>query len=133
LLLVQFENFFVSVAKVKRKSFSVSFSNFSIFPQRSLVSGKNLKKNEVEEINYFDGDAKAVTADLTENVDVSFQFTFFAILCNFLMSSDSLSRTKRIAIESEESRQRRSGTKKFHFDDSRSDYDKIAGKHEKFV
>ena len=55
--------------------FATIFTSRDFFGLSFLVSG-NLENTSrvksLEEINYFDGDASAVTADLSNNVDVKF-------------------------------------------------------------
>lgn len=64
---------------------------------RFLISGKsgnNSRKLMLEEINYFDGDASAVAADLTNNVDVNTFFDRVTEYGDFFKFSDILSRSE---------------------------------------
>lgn len=76
---VQLEDFCFSLAQVSAElgdSLLLNLARFSF-----LVSGKlenrSTVKSSLQEINYYDGDASAVTADLSNNVDVSFSLTTF--------------------------------------------------------
>lgn len=81
MLHIQLENFFLSVARVRWKGFvfrfydsTRDFVGFSFLVSGNLESISRVKS--LEEISYFDGDASAVTADLSNNVDVNFSFDF---------------------------------------------------------
>lgn len=119
--------------RISRPSESVKFSSF--FTTRDfagfsfLVSG-NLESNSrvksLEEISYFDGDASAVTADLSNNVDVNFSFHFWGenFFSRFSKTiSDLLSRAEWVASDAEANRQRRPRAEKLHFACSRADDD----------
>lgn len=87
----------------------------------------------LEEINYFDGDASAVAADLTNNVDVN---TFFARVTeygDFFKFSDILSRSEWVALELEKSREWRSKSEELHLTNFSSIHDQISGKHKEVV
>lgn len=106
-LCIQLADFFLSFAKVSVElSLQVLCSRFVLLSLSFLVSG-NLENNAMmkplEELNYFDGDASAVSAGLVHNVDVSdlsmvdLSFTSFPV--------DLLPRTQRFAFESPSHRQ----------------------------
>ena len=74
---IQLENFVASLTQVL--SIDLTFLCFSSQTSLSfLVSGnseENFSLKPLEEINFFDGDANAVSADFTNNVDVKIQLT----------------------------------------------------------
>lgn len=79
---VQLEDFCLSLAQVSAElgdSLLLNLARFSF-----LVSGKlenrSTVKSSLQEINYYDGDASAVTADLSNNVDVSFLLRHSSLL-----------------------------------------------------
>jgi hypothetical protein len=112
---IQLSHFFLSLASVRHQKFFLVFPaqtlstistsrNFVAFS--FLVSG-NLENTSrvksLEEINYFDGDASAVTADLSNNVDVTFSPLMLGEVLQSLSKtiSDLLPRSERVAVDAE--------------------------------
>lgn len=72
----------ISHPSMAAQRFSLLFQHFLAFSFSFLVSGNlenNSRMKSLEEISYFDGDASAVTSDLTNNVDVKC-FCFLVVL-----------------------------------------------------
>lgn len=109
---------------------SCDFVGFSFLVSGNLRNTSRVKS--LEEINYFDGDASAVTADLSNNVDVNLTNDFENISFSKTIS-DLLPRSEWVAFNFETNRQRRPRAEKLHFPYSRADGNQVTGEHEAFV
>jgi hypothetical protein len=78
-----------------------NFVGFSFLVSGNLENTSRVKS--LEEINYFDGDASAVTADLSNNVDVTFSPLMLGEVLQSLSKtiSDLLPRSERVAVDAE--------------------------------
>lgn len=82
----------------------------------------------LEEINYYDGDASAVTADLSNNVDVKLINADSAFYL-FPISAGLLPRTERVAVELAENHERRPRAEELHFARAGAGHDQVPGEH----